>query len=282
MISVDKAFDLGPSITMDFLKNEFPQYYKQLDEIELQPVKIILCSGLISRKDDTLEKILLVYSDRYVIIKSINKSIYKYIIEYKDIDYILKEGVPYPGSIVIEYKSDARERIFYDEKSSEVIDLLLLELRKNIAGLAKINYETDPGLSFSDMEEKKYPGAAIVRNALLNPSYAVCSLFQKKLNNRFGLLFRKTLTETHFTVVCKGEVIIFREKGRKMNGSGIWGDLLHIPLGAVRNVSIEATGEGMILRYLFNSNRKLEIFYENERTDQLLKIMSYINGLISK
>ncbi len=283
MISANRAFDLEPLIDIKTLKSKFPQYYKYLYGDELQPNKIVLCSNLILKKDDTLEKILLVYKDRFIIIKSINGNITKYIIEYKDIDYIVSEGMPNPSGIAVEYRTDARERIFYDAEGMEIVNTLLLELRKNInMAVNIIQREGIPELAFSDMEAKKYAGAVIANNALLDKASAVCSIKQKRIYTRVGYLFRRTLTQTHFTIVCKREIVIFREKGKARTGDSVSGDLMYIPLGAIKNVSIEATGKGMILKYLFNSNRKLELYYENERTDQLLKLMSYLNGQVSK
>lgn len=283
MISANRAYDLEPLININTLKNEFPQYYKYLYGDELQPNKIILCSRLILKREDTLEKILLVYKERFVIIKSINGNITKYIVEYKDIDYIVSEGMPTPSGIAVEYRTDVRERIFYDEKGLEIIDNLLLELRKNIDMASDIIHdENTPELAFSDMEAQKYSGAVIANKAVLDKASALCSLKQKRIYTRAGFLFRRTLTPTHFTIICKKEIIIFREKGKSGNGDSVSGDLILIGLGAIKNLSIEATGEGMILKYLFHSNRKLELFYENERTGQLLKIMSYINGLVTK
>ncbi len=283
MISADKSYIADPIIDMGILRREFPQYYSYLGVDELQPRKIILCSNLIIKKDDALEKIIFIYRDRLVILKYINGNISKYTLEYSDIDYVVKEGVPEPYCITIEYKSELKERIFYDRIAYATVDSLLYELRSSLADHVSSGVENSQAeFAFSDLEENKYPGAAIAKAAVIDRSSVICSLKQKRVYDRLGLIFRKTVTYTHFTVVCKKELLIFFEKSSSRHEHTVSGDLIHISINALKNISIEATGTGMLLKYQFNSGRKMQLFYENERTDQLLKIMSYINGLIQK
>ncbi|MDF2987250.1 MAG: hypothetical protein K0R50_2760 [Eubacterium sp.] len=280
MISADRANTTGPIINIEVLKNGFPKYYGCLGQDELQPDKIILCSSLIEKSDELLEKVILVYSTKLIIIKNLNSYLSKYKLNYEDINYIILEGMPNPYSITIDYKYDLKERIFYDAKSYDLVYELVSDLRKKFLDSTVLEDYSD--FAFSDVEEKTYPGASIARAGVLEQGSVLCSLKQKRIFDHPGLVFRKFITKTHFSVVCKKEIIIFFEKINSRINHNFSGDLIHIPLKALKNVSLEATGKGMILKYLFNTDRRLELFYDNDSTDQLLKIMSYINSMITR
>ncbi len=281
MFSADRTGATEPIIDIDALKNQFPQYYSCLSQDEIQPYKIILCSGLLTKKDELLEKLVLIYRDNLIIIKNISGRISKLKLNFSDINYVINEGRPNSNSITIDYKYDLRERIYYDLEVNDLVNGLLLELRKklieNTLLLEKDDYSD---LNFSDAEENKYQGAVVAKAAVMDKASILCSLKQKKIHHYPGLVFSKVITLTHFTVVCKKEIIIFMEKVNYRANHTISGDIIHIPLGALKNVALEATGKGMIMKYTFNTEKKLEMFYENERTDQLLKIMSYINSML--
>ncbi len=283
MISADRSNNTGPIITIEVLKNGFPKYYGCLSHDELQPYKIILCSSLIEKKEELLEKIILVYSTKLIIIKNINANISKYKLNYDDINYITLEGMPDPYCITIDYKYDLKERVFCNAEAFDLVYELIRDLRKKILNSISLEEREDySDIAFSDMEEKKYPGASIARASVLEQDSVLCSLKQRRIFDHPGLVFRKFITKTHFTVVCKKEIIIFFEKINSRINKNFSGDLIHIPLKALKNVSLEATGKGMILKFLFNTDKKLELFYDNDRTDQLLKIMSYINSMITR
>ncbi len=283
MISADRSNTTGPIINIEVLKNGFPKYYGCLSHDELQPYKIILCSGLIEKKEELLEKIILVYSTKLIIIKNINANISKYKLNYDDINYITLEGMPDPYCITIDYKYDLKERVFCNTEAFDLVYELIRDLRKKILNSISLEEREDySDIAFSDMEEKKYPGASIARASVLEQDSVLCSLKQRRIFDHPGLVFRKFITKTHFTLVCKKEIIIFFEKINSRINNNFSGDLIHIPLKALKNVSLEATGKGMILKFLFNTDKKLELFYDNDRTDQLLKIMSYINSMITR
>lgn len=283
MISADRSNTTGPIINIEVLKNGFPKYYSCLSHDELQPYKIILCSGLIEKKEELLEKIILVYSTKLIIIKNINANISKYKLNYDDINYITLEGMPDPYCITIDYKYDLKERVFCNTEAFDLVYELIRDLRKKILNSISLEEREDySDIAFSDMEEKKYPGASIARTSVLEQDSVLCSLKQRRIFDHPGLVFRKFITKTHFTLVCKKEIIIFFEKINSRINHNFSGDLIHIPLKALKNVSLEATGKGMILKFLFNTDKKLELFYDNDRTDQLLKIMSYINSMITR
>lgn len=283
MISADRSNTTGPIINIEVLKNGFPKYYGCLSHDELQPYKIILCSGLIEKKEELLEKIILVYSTKLIIIKNINANISKYKLNYDDINYITLEGMPDPYCITIDYKYDLKERVFCNAEAFDLVYELIRDLRKKILNSISLEEREDySDIAFSDMEEKKYPGASIARASVLEQDSVLCSLKQRRIFDHPGLVFRKFITKTHFTLVCKKEIIIFFEKINSRINNNFSGDLIHIPLKALKNVSLEATGKGMILKFLFNTDKKLELFYDNDRTDQLLKIMSYINSMITR
>ncbi len=283
MISEDRSNTTGPIINIEVLKNGFPKYYGCLSHDELQPYKIILCSGLIEKKEELLEKIILVYSTKLIIIKNINANISKYKLNYDDINYITLEGMPDPYCITIDYKYDLKERVFCNAEAFDLVYELIRDLRKKILNSISLEEREDySDIAFSDMEEKKYPGASIARASVLEQDSVLCSLKQRRIFDHPGLVFRKFITKTHFTVVCKKEIIIFFEKINTRINNNFSGDLIHIPLKALKSVSLEATGKGMILKFLFNTDKKLELFYDNDRTDQLLKIMSYINSMITR
>ncbi len=281
MISSDRAVAAEPIIDIKILKNKFPQYYRCLGENELQPYKIVLCSNLIAHREELLEKIIMIYGTKLVIIKNINSNISKMNLDFADINYVVNEGQPNSYCITINYKNDLKERIFFDSNVNDLVKNLLVELRKKLIENTFINEReeySEP--AFSDTEENIYAGALLAKDAVIDKTSVLCSLKQKKVYNHPGLLFNKVMTQSHFSVVCKKEIIIFMENNNSRPSHNITGDLIHIPLRALKNIALEATGKGMKMKYVFNSDQKLELFYENERTDQLLKIMSYINSMI--
>lgn len=279
-----KTFVMEPIIyDIDILSKEYPQYFNYLSTDELQPDKIILCSNLNLRKIDSIDKILLLYSKRLIILKNINDTILKNIVDYTDINYVISEGMPNPSSITIEYRADGRERFFFDTKATTLVEALVTDFRKFTTTKVDIQtVEKIPMITFSDLQENKYIGATIAKKAVMDKNKVICSLKQRRIFDLSWWFFRNIVTQAHFTVICQNEIIIFWENRSAKRKRGICGDLIFISIGALKNASIEATGKGMILRYLFKTDRKLEFFYENERTDELLKIMSFINGTISK
>ncbi len=283
MFSSDRSIATEPIIDIDSLKTYFPQYYSCLREDELKPYKIILCTNLLLHREESLEKLILIYSSKLLIIKNINNSISKLKLAFEEINFVVNEGLPNSNCITIDYKSELMERFFYDSNVNDLVNGLLVELRKKlIESSFCTEEENNSDFAFSDAEENKYLGAAIARAAILEKATIICSIKQKKVYNYPGLVFSKIVTPTHFTMMTKNEIVIFIERITSRASHNISGDLIHVPLRALKNVTLEATGKGMIMKYIFNSERKLELFYENERTDQLLKIMSYINSLISR
>ncbi|EMS70303.1 hypothetical protein [Ruminiclostridium cellobioparum] len=281
MISSDRAVTAEPIIDIKILKDKFPQYYRCLGQDELQPHKIVLCSNLIANKDELLEKLIMIYSTKLVIIKIINGSISKMNLGFEDINYVVNEGQPNSYCISIDYRNGLKERIFFDSNVNELVNGLLVELRKKLIENTFITEKLDySDIAFSDTEENIYTGALLAKNAVIDKASVLCSLKQKKVYHHPGLLFNKVMTHAHFTIVCKQEIIIFMENDNSRPNHNITGDLIHIPLRALKNIALEATGKGMKMKYVFNTDKKMEIFYENERTDQLLKIMSYINSMI--
>jgi len=284
MVISDKPFAAEPIIDVNVLKSQFHQYYNCLSEDEIQPYKIIWCSGLtLHYRADAPEKLLLIYGSLLVIIKNINGTLSKLKLDYKDINFLVEETGSTVNCITIDYKSGLKERIFYDSIVSNLVNDLLLELRKKLVQKVPEVHRGDlPDPAFSDAEENNYPGALVARAAVMDKSSVLCSLKQKKLYDHPGLLFRKVITRTHFTIVCQKEILIFMEQANTRENHNMEGELLYISLSSLRNVSLEATGKGMLLKYIFTTERILELFYENERTDKLLKVMSYINSMTAR
>jgi hypothetical protein len=281
MILPDKAAAIEPIIDIRIIKSDFPQYYRCLGEDELQPYKILLCSNLIAHNEELQEKLILIYDTKLVIIKIVNGRISKMNINFVDINYVVNEGRPNSYCITIDYMDDLKEQIFFDSDEDGLVNGLLVELRKKLMENTFITEKVDYlDSAFSDTEENKYDSASIAREAVMDGAKILYSLRQKKVYNHPGLLFNRVVTQAHFTVVCNKEVIIFMENINSWPNHNITGDLIHIPLGALKNIALEATGKGMIMKYVFNTDTRLELFYENERTDQLLKVMSFINNMI--
>ncbi len=282
MVSSDGYIATEPIININILKNAYPAYYNCLNEDELQPYKIILCSNLIGKREEFAEKIILLYNTEFIMFKNVNSKISKYKLLLEEINFLVNEGLPHSYCIAIDYRNALSERIYYDSEVNDLVSGLLNELRKKLIESTSIAERVDySDLAFSDMEFNKYPGAEFAKSGILDKNSVLCSLMQRKVYNHPGLVFSKVLTNAHFTVICKKEILVFMERSSTRVNHSISGDLIHIPLRALKNISIEATGKGMLLKYLFNSNRKLELFYENQSTDQLLKIMSYVNSMIA-
>lgn len=283
MVISDKPFAAEPIIDVNVLKGQFHQYYNCLKEEEIQPYKIILCSRLTPRKPEESEKLLLIYGSVLIIIKNNNEAISKLKLDYNDINFLVRETGSTVNSVTIDYKSGLKERIFYDAMASGLVNGLLLELRKKLVEKVCDSHRSDlSDPAFSDAEENTYFGAHMAREAVMDKAEVLCSLKQKKVYNHPGLLFSKVITQTHFTLLCKKEILIFMERASTRENHNIEGDLLYISLSSLRNVSLEATGKGMLLKYVFHTERVVELFYENESTDQLLKVMSYINSMTAR
>ncbi len=260
------------------LKNEYEEYYNALIQSELNPVNILLCSSLTTEKHNAFEKILLIYEDRIVVLKKVNGSISKYNIEYNDINYIVIEGLPKPVCLNIYYKEEGRERVFFDSFAEEIMNRLVKELRKLIIQGGGLNEAVK--LFEYNSEEPVYIGQTLTTEALFKNQISVCELYQRRVYDRYWSIFRKIITQTHYSIVSNNEMVVFKEKYEPMDDKDICGDLIFIPLNSVKNVSLEATEKGMVLRYTFCCKKTFELFYQNEKTDELLKAMSYINGVI--
>jgi len=283
MISADKPFDMEQKLKdLEMIKNEYASYYSCLRADELQPSKIIIGSNLTIKKNDAGEKVILLYQSRLIILKNINESVTKHIIEYSDINYIINEGMPNPSCLIIEYGSDGKEEILYDSKAYSIVNSLLSDLRSFTVANPKVGaVENISDDVFSELKENKYIGASIAKKALLDNNVIICSLKQRRIYDRVWWILRKAVTQNHFTIICNNEIVIFLEKCNTKRQWFTSGDLIFIPIKTLKCTSIEVTGKGMIMRYLFHSDRKYELFYENERTDELLKIMAFINGRIT-
>ncbi len=260
------------------LKNEYEEYYNALIQSELNPVNILLCSSLTTEKHNAFEKILLIYEDRIVVLKKVNGSISKYNIEYNDINYIVIEGLPKPVCLNIYYREEGRERVFFDPFAEEIMNRLVKELRKLIIQGGGLNEAVK--LFEYNSEEPVYIGQTLTTEALFKNQISVCELYQRRVYDRYWSIFRKIITQTHYSIVSNNEMVVFKEKYEPMDDKDICGDLIFIPLNSVKNVSLEATEKGMVLRYTFCCKKTFELFYQNEKTDELLKAMSYINGVI--
>jgi hypothetical protein len=281
MISMDKYSTSGSLIyNIEVIKKEYSQCYNSLSSNELEPYKIILSSNLILKKNESLEKILLFYTRKLIILKKQDDRVSKHIIQYSDINYIVNEGVPDSSCLTIVYASDTKEKIIYDSKASGIVESMLYDLRKfTVAEIRNIESISDATLS--DLDESEYIGASIAEKALLDKCAVIFSLKQKRVYDYAWWLFRRTITQAHFTIICNNEIVIFLENSNSKSKKSINGDLVFIPIKALKSTSIEATGKGMILRYQFYSHTKYELFFENERTDELLKVMSFLNGMIA-
>ncbi len=260
------------------LKNEYEEYYNALIQSELNPVNILLCSSLTTEKYNAFEKILLIYEDRIVVLKKVNGSISKYNIEYNDINYIVIEGLPKPVCLNIYYKEEGRERVFFDPFAEEIMNRLVKELRKLIIQGGGLNEAVK--LFEYNSEEPVYIGKTLTTEALFKNQISVCELYQRRVYDRYWSIFRKIITQTHYSIISNNEMVVFKEKYEPMDDKDICGDLIFIPLNSVKSVSLEATEKGMVLRYTFCCKKTFELFYQNEKTDELLKAMSYINGVI--
>ena len=263
---------------IELLKNEYEEYYSTLTQNELSPVNIILCSSLTNDTDNGFEKILLIYEDRIVVLEKGNGSISKYNIGYNDVNYIVIEGLPRPGCLSIYYKEEGRERIFFDPFAEEIVNRLVKELRKLIIQDGDSNKEGR--LSEYNAGEPWYMGKVLTTATLFKDQTVVCELYQKRVYGRYWSIFRKTITQTHYSIVSNNEMVVFKEKYEPMDDKDICGDLIFIPLNSIKNVSLESTDKGMVLKYMFCCKKTFELIYQNEKTDELLKAMSFINGVI--
>ncbi|HEX2925981.1 MAG TPA: hypothetical protein VHP38_06950 [Ruminiclostridium sp.] len=262
-----------------FLKNEYGDYYGSLLQEERSPLSILLCSALVAEKHNSFEKILLIYTDRIIVLKKVNGVISKYPIEYGNINYIVMEGLPHPGCLIIHFSEEGREKIFFDSFAEDAIKRLAVDLRKMIApGSGPCN---EAGRSIENMEDKSaYIGKTLAFEALFENQTCMCSLSQRRVYERYWSIFRKIVTQTHYSIVSTNEVLVFMEKYEPTDEKDICGDLIFIPLNSVKKVSLEATERGMIMKYKFNTLKTFELFYQNERTEELLQAMSFINGAI--
>jgi hypothetical protein len=270
--------------SIEALRTEYEEYYSSLIDEELQPQNIILCSALTAEKYDTFEKVLLIYSDKIIVLKKVNGCISKHKVENSNINCVTLDGLPSPGSITIHYKNEGREKIFFDPMAMDVIKILVNGLRKNII---QSNYQINEIFTQDKVTsnksisyESEYIGTTLAVQAMLEDQTKVCILSQRRVYDRYWSIFRKVITQTHYTIVCSNEIIIFLEKYEPRDANDICGDLIFIPVSSVKSVSLEAAEKGMIMKYMFYSDKTFELFYDNERTDELLKVMSYINGVI--
>ncbi len=263
---------------IELLKSEYEEYYNILIQGELSPINILMCSSLTNEKNNAFEKFLLLYEDRIIVLKKVNGNISKHAIEYNDINYIVIEGLPKPVCLNLYYKEEGRERIFFDSFAEEIMNRLVKELRKLIIhGRAT---EEAVNLFENNSDERDYIGKALTTQALFKNQVSVCELYQKRVYDRYWSIFRKVSTQTHYSIVSNSEMVVFKEKFEPMDDKDICGDLIFIPLTSVKNVSLESTDKGMVLKYMFYTTKTFELFYQNEKTDELLKAMSYINGVI--
>ncbi len=283
MISMDNYSAVEPlEGKIEVLKKGYIEYYNSLREDEFHPQKIIISSDLLVIENESLEKVILLYSNKLIILKRVDNNILKNILEYNDINYIVDEEISSSSCLTILYGTDREERIFYDSKGYSIAKALLYDLRKLIVSKAAIlKGESKPNYKLSDLEQSSYIGASIAKNAILDNSAIIGSLQQKRVYNYSWWILRKILTNTHVTIINENEVVVFIEKFNDKRKRNVSGDLFFIPIKALMSISIEATGKGMIMRYLFYSGRKFELFYQNEKTDELLKVMSFINGILS-
>lgn len=263
---------------IELLKSEYEEYYNILIQAELSPINILMCSSLTNEKNNAFEKFLLLYEDRIIVLKKVNGNISKHAIEYNDINYIVIEGLPKPGCLNLYYKEEGRERIFFDSFAEEIMDRLVKELRKLIIH-GRVTEET-VNLFENNSDEREYIGKALTTQALFKNQVSVCELYQKRVYDRYWSIFRKVSTQTHYSIVSNSEMVVFKEKFEPVDDKDICGDLIFIPLTSVKNVSLESTDKGMVLKYMFYTTKTFELFYQNEKTDELLKAMSYINGVI--
>ncbi len=263
---------------IELLKSEYEEYYNILTQAELSPVNIIMCSSLTTERHNAFEKIILIYENRIVVLKKVNGSISKYNIEYNDINYIVIEGLPKPVCLNIYYKEEGRERIFFDSFAEEIMNKLVKELRKLVIH-GRGTVEAVKLFEYNN-EEPLYIGKTLTTEALFKNQISVCELYQRRVYDRYWSIFRKIITQTHYSVVSNNEMVVFKEKYEPMDDKDICGDLIFIPLNSVKNVSLESTDKGMVLKYMFSTMKTFELFYQNEKTDELLKAMSYINGVI--
>ncbi len=263
---------------IELLKSEYEEYYNILIQGELSPINILMCSSLTNEKNNAFEKFLLLYEDRIIVLKKVNGNISKHAIEYNDINYIVIEGLPKPVCLNLYYKEEGRERIFFDSFAEEIMDRLVKELRKLIIH-GRVTEET-VNLFENNSDEREYIGKALTTQALFKNQVSVCELYQKRVYDRYWSIFRKVSTQTHYSIVSNSEMVVFKEKFEPVDDKDICGDLIFIPLTSVKNVSLESTDKGMVLKYMFYTTKTFELFYQNEKTDELLKAMSYINGVI--
>ncbi len=263
---------------IELLKSEYEEYYNILIQGELSPINILMCSSLTNEKNNAFEKFLLLYEDRIIVLKKVNGNISKHAIEYNDINYIVIEGLPKPVCLNLYYKEEGRERIFFDSFAEEIMDRLVKELRKLIIH-GRVTEET-VNLVENNSDEREYIGKALTTQALFKNQVSVCELYQKRVYDRYWSIFRKVSTQTHYSIVSNSEMVVFKEKFEPVDDKDICGDLIFIPLTSVKNVSLESTDKGMVLKYMFYTTKTFELFYQNEKTDELLKAMSYINGVI--
>lgn len=128
--------------------------------------------------------------------------------------------------------------------------------------------------------EPEYIGKVLTTEALFKHQISVLELYQRRVYDRYWSIFRKIITQTHYSIVSNNEIVVFKEKYEPMDDKDICGDLIFIPLNSVKSVSLESTDKGMLMKYMFSTKKTFELFYQNEKTDELLKAMSYINGVI--
>lgn len=262
----------------DFFKTEYEEYYNSLSQEELSPLNILACSALTNDKHNAFEKILLIYVDKIIVLKKVNGSISKYPIEYGDINYIVMVGHPHPVCMTIQYKKEGREKIYFDDFAEEVVNSMVNDLRRHVAGNKTCN-KVVKSYSINE-DESDYIGKTLADGSLFENQKCICNLEQKRVYDRYWSIFRKVTTQTHYSVVSNDEIVIFIEKYEPCDEKDICGDLVYISLKSLKRVSLETTERGMIMKYMFKSKKIFELYYQNERTDELLKAMAFMNGVI--
>lgn len=278
---VSKSGDTDTIIdNIEMLRKDYTHYYNSLSIDELEPCKVVICSYL--HKNELHEDILLLYSSNLIILKKLISKVSKKIIQYTDINYIISEGMPDPFCITIHYNLNEEEKLYFEPGKNDIINSLLFDLRRLVALKIEDDIgEIESNISLYDLEKDKYIGATITKDVLMKEQSVICSIKQRTIYSHGWSILRKIISKTHYTVLCNDEIVIFLERTNSKSQQNNIGDLIFIPIKALKCTSIEATGKGMIMRYQF-SDSKYELFYENEQTDDLLKIMSYINGKIAK
>jgi len=234
----------------------------------------------------TNAKLTCIYQEKIIVLEVIENEVNARCYWFKDINYIEQGKMLLYSWIGINGLIDGKLSVSIVEYNSVVVDLfhsVVKAIRKSSSILDTIDDNRD--LSKLDFLNKlNYKFFNYSHDSILSGERIIHTVYQPDIYEKFLIVFKKTVTLAHVTILTDKELIIIKDeelvtvkKKYDFKNGGVWA---FIPLCKIIDITIDVNEKNEILTFVISvEQNKIYLTFSSERRQDLEALITGFNNI---